>query len=155
MPNPEFAHERRGAAFTINSHAFIDCLRRLQDDSQTSHPIPFPTFDHSVGDPVQDGVWVKPQHQVVLVEGLYLLRDAQPWGGLAEILDEGWLLRADIDTAMGAVVARQVGMGAHEGDARRRVNANDRVNAKEVYSMCRRPDFVVDISGASKKDETE
>lgn len=68
MPNPALAHERRGAAFTINAPVFINCLRRLQDDTQTTYPIPFPSFDHSVGDPVQNDVWVLPEHQVVLVE---------------------------------------------------------------------------------------
>ena len=146
MPDPAVAHDRRGAAFTFNSEVFLECLRRLRDSSQTARPIPFPSFDHAVGDPVQDDVWVKPTHQVVLVEGLYLLRDEKPWGDLDEIFDETWLLRVDVDVAMDAVVARQVDMGVHEGDARTRVNANDRVNANEVYSMCRRPDFVVDIS---------
>lgn len=68
MPNPELAHERRGAAFTFNAPVFVNCLRRLLDDSQAAHPIPFPSFDHAVGDPVQDDVWVMPKHQVVLVE---------------------------------------------------------------------------------------
>lgn len=80
MPNPKMAQDRRGAAFTINAPVFIDCLRRLQDDSHTAHPIPFPSFDHSVGDPVQDDIWVKPNHRLVLVEGLYLLRGEYRWG---------------------------------------------------------------------------
>lgn len=72
--------------------------------------------------------------------------DEEPWGDLDEILDEKWLLRAEIETAMEQVVARQVEMGAHEGDARHRVNANDRVNANEVYNICRRPDFVISVA---------
>jgi pantothenate kinase len=86
-----------------------------------------------------------------LLQGLYLLRDEKPWVELDDILDDKWLLRADVDTAMGNVVARQVNMGAYEDDARSRVNANDRVNACEVYSMCRRPDFIIDISVAEQK----
>lgn len=68
MPDPAHAHDRRGAAFTINAPVFVNCLRRLLDDNQIAHPIPFPSFDHAVGDPVQDDVWVKPEHQVVVVE---------------------------------------------------------------------------------------
>jgi pantothenate kinase len=84
----------------------------------------------------------------VILQGLYLLRDEQPWGDLDDIFDDKWLLRADVDAAMGNVVARQVNMGACEVDVRRRVDANDRVNAMEVYSMCRRPDFVIAVSAA-------
>jgi hypothetical protein len=68
MPNPREAHERRGAAFTFNAPVFISCLQRLRDDSLTAHPIPFPSFDHARGDPVQDDVWVMPKHRLVLVE---------------------------------------------------------------------------------------
>ena len=84
-----------------------------------------------------------------VLQGLYLLRDEEPWGDLDEIFDDKWLLRTDVDTAMGHVVARQVEMGAHEADARCRVNSNDRVNALEVYGICRRPDFIIDVSAAA------
>jgi pantothenate kinase len=79
--------------------------------------------------------------------------DEEPWMELDEIFDEKWLLRADIDAAMAQVVARQVAMGAHESDARNRVDANDRVNAQEVHSKCRRPDLVVDISVSATRQQ--
>lgn len=89
------------------------------------------------------------------LQGLYLLRDEEPWGDLDEIFDDTWLLRVDVDTAMSNVVARQMAMGAHEADARSRVNANDRVNANEVYSICRRPDFVINVSVTSQEGSHE
>ena len=32
-----------------------------------------PSFDHGVGDPVEDDIAVRPRHRVALVEGNYLL----------------------------------------------------------------------------------
>lgn len=90
------------------------------------------------------GVWGIAYHARKL--NPFRLADEEPWTHLDEIFDETWLLRADIDAAMAQVVARQVAMGTHEEDARRRVNSNDRVNAQEVYTMCRRPDLVLAMS---------
>lgn len=47
---------------------------------------------------------------------------------------------------MANVVQRKIEMGISEIDARMKVASNDRLNAEEVYSMCRTPDFVVDYS---------
>ena len=36
----------------------------------------FPSFDHRVGDPVDDDIVVEPEHRVVLIEGNYVLLGA-------------------------------------------------------------------------------
>ena len=40
--------------------------------------VTIPSFDHGVGDPVADGLTVKPQNKIVLVEGNYLLLGETP-----------------------------------------------------------------------------
>lgn len=74
MPDPYHAHARRGAAFTFNAPVFVECMRRLHDPAWQHRSIPFPGFDHGVGDPVQEAVWVQPSHRLVVCEGLYVLR---------------------------------------------------------------------------------
>ena len=36
----------------------------------------FPSFDHKIGDPVDDDIVVEPEHRVVLIEGNYVLLGA-------------------------------------------------------------------------------
>lgn len=62
------------------------------------------------------------------------------------IFVESWLLRANFAVSMENVVQRKIEMGVSEEDARNKVASNDRLNAEEVYSMCRTPDFVLDYS---------
>ena len=37
----------------------------------------FPSFDHGIGDPVDDDIAVEPEHRVVLIEGNYVLLGAR------------------------------------------------------------------------------
>ena len=73
MPDPALAHARRGAAFTFNARAFMDCVRRIMAASPADGPIAVPSFDHGRGDPVEGDIVVEPHHQLIIVEGLYVL----------------------------------------------------------------------------------
>lgn len=72
--------------------------------------------------------------------------DQEPWADLGEIFAESWLLRCNLEMSLENVVQRKIEMGVSEEDARHKVLLNDRLNAEEVYSMCRSPDFVLDYS---------
>jgi pantothenate kinase len=55
MPDPVEAHARRGAPWTFDADAFVDCVRRMQSGQDT---LTVPSFDHRVGDPVPDSIMV-------------------------------------------------------------------------------------------------
>lgn len=76
--------------------------------------------------------------------------DQEPWTELREIFDESWLLRSNLELSLENVVQRNIEMGISEQDARHKVSSNDRLNAEEVYSMCRRADFVLDYSDMTR-----
>ncbi|KAF6147613.1 hypothetical protein GIB67_031604 [Kingdonia uniflora] len=69
MENPEEAHARRGSPWTFDPAQLLTFLKTLR--SQGS--IYVPSFNHGVGDPVEDDTFVSLQHKVVIVEGNYLL----------------------------------------------------------------------------------
>jgi pantothenate kinase len=89
MPNPEQAHARRGAAFTFNAAAFVECVKHIAADEH-GVCMRVPSFDHGIGDPIEGGIVVLPQHRFVLVEGLYVLRGAasrqQPWPSCSQFV---------------------------------------------------------------------
>lgn len=93
MPNPAFAFERRGAAFTFDAEAFIQLIRRLRDEPVTKRDDPerafrAPSFDHAVKDPVKDDIYLSSAENLIILEGNYLLMDKAPWNQIAGLVDE-------------------------------------------------------------------
>ncbi|CAL9104640.1 unnamed protein product, partial [Musa textilis] len=86
MENPEEAHARRGAPWTFNPELLLKCLRSLRNEGSTYAP----SFDHGVGDPVEDDVFVSSEHKVVIVEGNYLFLEEGIWQDICSIFDEKW-----------------------------------------------------------------
>jgi pantothenate kinase len=84
MPDPAEAHRRRGAPFTFNADRLV---REITTTRQTGTGV-FPSFDHARRDPVEEDVRLERRHQIVIVEGIYLLLDDAPWCQLRGALDE-------------------------------------------------------------------
>ena len=93
--DPAQAHARRGAHWTFDAPAFVACVRSLRDASSSSSSledggqgaegeqrdsaaVAVPSFAHGVGDPVPNDIRVVGRHQVLLIEGNYLLLGASP-----------------------------------------------------------------------------
>ncbi|AES89493.1 phosphoribulokinase/uridine kinase family protein [Medicago truncatula] len=65
MKNPEEAHARRGAPWTFNPTRLLTCLKNVRVHGSVYAP----SFDHGVGDPVQDAIFVNLEHKIIIVEG--------------------------------------------------------------------------------------
>ena len=129
MPDPQEAHKRRGAPFTFNAERFVAELTTARTCGEGW----FPSFDHGVGDPVENGIrLVKGRHEVVVVEGNYLLLNDEPWNKVREILDETWYLDVDIEVCKERVRQRFLDTDRDEQTARVRVETNDGPNAQLV-----------------------
>ena len=55
MSDPAEAHARRGAPWTFDAAAFVDCVRWVRGGGD----VLVPSFDHGVGDPVPDSILVR------------------------------------------------------------------------------------------------
>ena len=163
MPDPAQAHARRGAhwvrpashgvqththvapltppcaraAQTFDGRRFVEHLRALRHRVSLRAP----SFDHGVGDPVEEDIEIGLDVEVVLCEGNYLLLPEGPWGEAMQVrpggvgrwdghaattecgregrtrgfstqhFDETWFIDCDLETAMGRVQARQLSIG--------------------------------------------
>lgn len=74
MPDPAQAHARRGAHWTFDAAAYVECVRRVK--GKAGEALSAPAFNHGVGDPVEGGIKVLPKHKIVVSEGNYLLLGA-------------------------------------------------------------------------------
>ncbi|KAK6937603.1 Phosphoribulokinase/uridine kinase [Dillenia turbinata] len=139
MDNPKEAHARRGAPWTFDPTRLLQCLQALR--SQGS--VYVPSFDHGIGDPVEDDIFVSLQHKVVIVEGNYLLLEEGVWKEVQAIFNEKWFIEVDIDTAMERVRKRHISTGKPPELAKWRIEYNDRPNAELVNRFKHNADLVI------------
>jgi pantothenate kinase len=89
MDDPEYAHARRGAEFTFDAYRFVKDITAAKEEGVAS----FPDFDHAMGDPEENKInFDSSKHQVVIVEGLYVLLDKEPWGQLKDVFNRTFFL---------------------------------------------------------------
>lgn len=147
MPNAEEAHARRGAPFTFDASAFEQAARRLRAEGEGT----WPTFDHAEGDPVADGTALCRSARVVIVEGNYLLLEAEPWRAVRdEVFDERWFLFVTGPVARDRVARRNAAAwGWSLERAYDRADANDVPNFELVAESAVYADIVIDATPAS------
>lgn len=120
---------RRGARHTFDADVFRSDLAALR---RTRRGV-FPDFDHAEKDPRAGAIRITPAAPLIIVEGLYvLMRD---WHA-EELFDLRVFLDCDPDLALARLVARHVeaGLSATHGEARCRVETNDRLNAEAILA---------------------
>ncbi|XP_034931333.1 putative uridine kinase C227.14 isoform X1 [Populus alba] len=139
MENPEEAHARRGAPWTFSPTLLLRCLEKLRNEGSVCAP----SFDHGVGDPVEDDIFVSLQHKVVIVEGNYLLLEDGAWKDVSSMFDEKWFIDVDIDTAMQRVLKRHISTGKPPDVAKWRIEYNDQPNAELIIKSKKNADLVI------------
>ena len=76
FPNRAEAHARRGAAWTFDAHGVVNQIRVLHKSSKTvSEPIFAPSFDHILGDPLENAITIAQESSIIILEGHWLLFD--------------------------------------------------------------------------------
>jgi pantothenate kinase len=152
MPDPRYAHDRRGAAFTFDGDAFIHLMKKLKEPiSHGTLTIYAPSFDHALKDPVNDDIPIPPTSRIVVIEGNYLSLHKEPWMEVRELVNESWFVEVDFEVAGQRLVPRHIkaGIAADEEGAWKRVRENDLVNGMEIVEFRGRVDEVV----ISREDE--
>ena len=143
MPDPELAFASRGAAWTFDASKFVDTLKtaRLRQAGV------FPSFDHSVGDPVEEDIAVAATHEFVIVEGLYLLLSSSPWNEIKSIVDISIFVQADPATLRSRLTHRHMScFHMTKEEAEERADRNDLPNAVDIVNNKNRADLVVENS---------
>ncbi|XP_044484001.1 putative uridine kinase C227.14 [Mangifera indica] len=139
MENPKEAHARRGAPWTFDPLRLLNCLKNLKNQGS----VYVPSFDHGVGDPVEDDIFVSLQHKVVIVEGNYLFLDEGCWKDVSSMFDEKWFIDVDLDMAMQRVLKRHISTGKPLDVAKWRIEYNDRHNAELIMKSKKNADLVI------------
>lgn len=102
-------HDRKGALDTFDGWGFLALLTRVRDEVE--HAVYAPSFRREVDEPVAGEIAVEPHHQVVVVEGNYLLVPEGPWRYVRDVLDESWFCGTPADERERRLVDRHTRHG--------------------------------------------
>jgi pantothenate kinase len=130
---------RKGAPATFDVEGFLATLLHLR----SGHEVTAPMYDRRVHEPVPGALTIAPGVRIVLVEGNYLLLEDPPWDRVAPLLDAVWYLAVPLERCMNRVRARHLAGGCPPDQADRKVELNDRPNARLVESARGRADLVI------------
>jgi pantothenate kinase len=137
--DPQEAFRRRGAHWTFDGVKFVKDIKALKDN----HRGLFPSFDHGVGDPIENDIEITEESRVIIVEGNYLLQDEEPWRELKSLFDFSFFIYAPIDVIEKRIFKRHVSVGRTVEQALERVKTNDALNALEILACKERADKIV------------
>jgi len=132
--------KRRGAHWTFDSHKFVSDIRSLSESFVGS----FPSFDHHVGDPVENDINVSSSHRIIIIEGNYLYLSNPPWNELLKFFDIKVFIKCDIQTLRERVIARHQSTGLTLEESVARVDTNDILNAIEINETIDKADIVIE-----------
>jgi pantothenate kinase len=144
LPDAEMAFKRRGAPWTFDTPAMAQRLQELRQEVNSTS-IWWPEFEHDVGDPIEDANEIPPSVRLILVEGLYLLRQSEGWFKVRDHFDEFWYLDTPLEVALERLTLRHMRVwGISREEAKGRIAANDLLNAEIVLNSRTEADWLIE-----------
>jgi pantothenate kinase len=132
---------RKGAPQTFDAAGFIATLARIHSGKGN---VAVPVFDRSADLARAGAAVISSGTRIVLVEGNYLLLDADPWHQTAPLFDMTVFLTVPREILEQRLVRRWLDHGLAPDAARTRARSNDIPNALLVMERSRPADFVLD-----------
>lgn len=134
--------DRMGAPDTFDVDGFAELLAAIRADSG---PVAAPDFDRTIEEAVPGAILIEPRHRIVIVEGNYLLHDADGWGGIRPLLDLAAFLRLDPEVRQERLIARHIRHGKTPDAARAWALGPDEANAALIRAGAARADMQVPV----------
>ncbi|MCV2403788.1 hypothetical protein OFY17_13020 [Marinomonas sp. C2222] len=145
LSNPEEAMQRRGAPWTFDSQSFIRRTKQLKQSYQ-KNTVHWPSFEHTVGDPIENDIHIDKEIKVILIEGLYLLHTADGWQESKDLFDCHWFLDIPLEIANQRLTQRHItAWEMTQQEAQERINKSDGLNAKLVHSYRHQADYLLKV----------
>jgi len=130
---------RKGAPDTFDVGGIQSLVLRL---GTKESPIYAPEFDRASDLSRNCAIKIDSQHDVVLIEGNYLLLDGPGWKDLSQHFDLTVRIDVPVNTLRERLVQRWLHHGLDEDAATKRALSNDIPNAETVLSQSTEADFV-------------
>lgn len=134
----------KGAPQTFDAAGYVALLERLTNGRAADGVIYAPEFRRALEEPIAGAVPVRPDVEVVLTEGNYLLSDDPPWRRVGELLTEAWYLDVPEELRIERLVSRHIAFGrTPEVALERATSGTDGRNARYVSRTRPRADLLI------------
>lgn len=137
-------HDRKGAIDTFDAWGFVAILHRVA--AEQTHTVYVPAFERAVDEPVAASIAIEPETRLVVVEGNYLLADAEPWSRIPSLLAESWFVSTPEDVRLARLIDRHTLHGRTPEAAEAWAREVDGANAAIIESGRMRATRLVDGS---------
>lgn len=134
--------DRMGAPDTFDVEAFVALLYALRGSKATVHA---PGFDRGIEEPVDGAIAIEPGDRILLIEGNYLLHDADGWEQVAPLLDATIFVHLDHVIRHDRLIARHIAFGKEPAAAREWALGTDERNAQLIAAGSARADLVLEL----------
>jgi pantothenate kinase len=134
--------ERMGAPDTFDVEGFLRVLEAVRADAGE---VAAPGFDRDLEEAVPHAIRIGPEHRVVLVEGNYLLHDADGWQRTLPLLDMRAFLAIDRGIRLERLVARHIAHGKSPHAARAWALGPDEANAALIRRSAERAEVTLAV----------
>jgi len=129
--------DRMGAADTFDVDAFAATLAALRFSGGS---VLAPGFDREIEEAIPDAITIAPEKRIVVVEGNYLLHDADGWDRVAPLIDLSFFVRVDRDIRLRRLIERHVRFGKTPDAAAAWATGPDETNARLIDGAAGRAD---------------
>ena len=143
--------DRKGAPETFDGWGYAALLARVRGLGAGSGPgtaevVMAPMFERDLEQPIAGAIPVPPSAGLVVTEGNYLLREADPWPRVRARLDAVGHVVTDDEVRLPRLVARHVASGKTPAEAAAWVDRVDRPNGVLIEAARTRADLVLDLT---------
>ena len=135
----------KGIPASFDAAGFVQLLQSIREAGLTAEAesVLAPIFNRGQERSIQNGIEIGPQHQLVLVEGNYLLLDDAPWNKVMALCDEVWYIDVPEDVLIPRLVARHMAGGKSQQAAEAKVASTDLPNGRLVARSQHRADRIL------------
>ena len=133
----------KGAPESFDIEAFLHFLDRVC----TTEELSFPIYDRTIHDPVENFGHIQSQHQIIIVEGNYLLLNEYLWNKVQPLLDLTCFIWAGEKLRWHTLLKRHLKGGKSTSQALRHTRFVDMANARRIG----RPQADIQIHRISEK----
>ncbi|WP_246142295.1 nucleoside/nucleotide kinase family protein [Lacisediminihabitans profunda] len=132
--------DRMGAADTFDVDALVATLTALRFSGGL---VLAPGFDREIEEAIPDAIAIAPEKRVLVVEGNYLLHDAQGWERVAPLIDLSFFVAVDHDIRLRRLIERHVRFGKTPDAAAAWATGPDEANARLIDGTAVRADHEI------------
>lgn len=132
--------DRMGAADTFDVDSFVTTLTNLRFSGGL---VLAPGFDREIEEAIPDAIAIAPEKRVLVVEGNYLLHDAQGWERVAPLIDMSFFVGVDHDIRLRRLIERHVRFGKSPDAAVAWATGPDETNARLIDATAARADHEI------------